>query len=49
MIEEGQLEGGSKVVKCPNCGSENVEPVEMFDYYKQCKDCGKEFTTGIHN
>ena len=48
-MEEGQLEGGYKTVKCPKCDSENIEPMEMFDYYKQCKDCGEVFMTGIHN
>jgi predicted Zn-ribbon and HTH transcriptional regulator len=48
-MEEGQLGGGSKVVKCPECGSENVEPEPMFDYVKTCKDCGHQFSTGIHN
>ena len=48
-MKEYQLGGGYKIVKCPNCDSKNVEAVENFDYIKQCKDCGKEFTTGIHN
>ncbi len=35
MIENGE------VVKCPICGSENVEPVYPFDYIKMCMndDC----------
>jgi len=48
-MEEGQLSGGTKVVKCPECDSENVEPFPMFDYVKQCQDCGHQFSTGIHN
>ena len=49
MLKEGQLDGSTKVVKCPKCGSENVEPVLPFDYWKQCKDCDQVFSTGIHN
>ena len=48
-MKEGQLGGGYKTVKCPTCGSENVEPVLPFDYWKQCKDCKQEFMTGVHN
>jgi len=49
MIRENQLEGGSKIVKCPKCKSTNIKPVERFDYVKQCQDCGEQFSTGIHN
>jgi len=48
-MKEGQLEGEYKTVKCPECDSENVEPVLPFDYVKQCNDCGHQFSTGIHN
>ncbi len=50
MIEEN-----GEVVKCPKCGSENIERVPPFDYVKQCNDCftkdGKhtQFFTGVHN
>jgi hypothetical protein len=49
------MEENGKVVKCPKCGSENVVPVNPFDYVKRCNDCytenGKhtEFLTGVHN
>lgn len=49
VIKEGQLDGSVKIVKCPKCGSDNVEPVLPFDYVKQCQDCGHQFSTGIHN
>ena len=48
-MKEAQLEGGYKTVKCPECNGENIEPVEPFDYVKECKDCGHQFSTGIHN
>ena len=48
-LVEGQLQGGSRVVTCPQCKSENVHAVEFFDYVKQCDDCGEQFSTGIHN
>jgi ribosomal protein L37AE/L43A len=38
-----------KTLQCPKCKSKNIEPVEPFDYIKQCKDCGEQFMTGIHN
>ena len=43
MVENG------KIVKCPKCGSVYVRPVHPFDYIKQCHDCGKQFSTGVHN
>lgn len=43
------MKENGKIVKCPDCKSENIEPVTNFDYWKQCKNCGKEFMTGIHN
>lgn len=43
------MEENGKTVKCPHCGSEDVEPVLNFDYFKQCNECKKEFTTGVHN
>jgi hypothetical protein len=54
------IENGKKV-KCPICGSTNVEAVLPFDYVKQCenKDCSYhknhpkkwkyQFVTGQHN
>ena len=42
------MENG-KPVKCPKCGSTNVEPVLNFDYIKQCNDCGREFISNEHN
>jgi len=36
-------------VECPECKSTNIEPVLPFDYVKQCKDCGHQFSTGVHN
>lgn len=38
-----------EVVRCPKCNSTNVEPVVPFDYIKRCKDCGEQFSTGVHN
>ena len=49
VIKEDQPEGGSKNITCPKCKSTNVEPIEIFDYVKQCKDCNEQFSTGIHN
>lgn len=49
QIIEGQLCGGSNVVTCPECGSDDVFAVEFFDYVKQCNACGEQFSTGIHN
>jgi hypothetical protein len=49
------IEENGEVVKCPECGSENVEPVMPFDYIKRCNDCftedGKhtEFISECHN
>jgi ribosomal protein L37AE/L43A len=43
------MKENGKTVKCPRCGSKNVKPVLNFDYWKQCKDCGKEFMTNCHN
>jgi hypothetical protein len=48
-LKEEQLEGGNKIVKCPKCHSENIKAVEMFDYVKECNDCGEQFSSGIHN
>jgi len=28
---------------CPHCGSTNVKAILPFDYWMECKDCGKEF------
>lgn len=36
-------------IKCPKCGSEEIIPVHPFDYIKECKKCGEQFSTGIHN
>lgn len=33
---------------CPECGSEDIEPIHPFDYAKLCRDCGHEFM-GTHN
>ena len=49
MIKENQLEGGEKIVECPKCKSTDIKPAEMFDYIKQCQNCGEQFSTGIHN
>jgi hypothetical protein len=49
QIIEGQLGGGSKVVTCPECGSDDIFAVEFFDYVKQCNSCGEQFSSGIHN
>lgn len=49
------MKENGKIVKCPKCGSENIEHVDPFDFVKRCKDCftedGKhtEFSTGVHN
>ncbi len=43
------MKENGKTVKCPECGSTNVEVVMPFDYAKQCKDCGRDFMTGVHN
>jgi len=48
-MEEYNWKGVLETVKCPNCDSENVEPVHPFDYVKQCQDCGEQFSTGVHN
>jgi len=43
-----KLEGGVEMVRCPNCGSENVcEQMEYslkeLDNVLQCEDCGFEW------
>ena len=48
-MEEYNWKGEKVTVTCPECGSENVEPVHPFDYVKQCEDCGEQFSTGVHN
>ena len=48
-IVEGQLQGGEKVVSCPECGSEHIMAVQPFDYVKQCLDCEHQFASGSHN
>lgn len=35
--------------KCPNCGSDNWEPIQPFDYMKKCNDCEMEFSANPHN
>jgi len=49
VMEEYNWKGEKVTVICPECGSENVEPVHPFDYVKQCEDCGEQFSTGVHN
>lgn len=48
-MQEYNWKGVKETVKCPECGSENVEPVHPFDYVKECKDCEHQFSTGVHN
>lgn len=48
-MEEYNWKGVKVTVTCPECHSENVEPVHPFDYVKECKDCGHQFSTGVHN
>ena len=48
IMNKGIMENG-KPVKCPKCGSTNVEAVQNFDYIKQCNDCGREFMSNEHN
>ncbi len=48
-MEEVNWRNERVTVKCPKCDSENVRPVLPFDYVKQCRDCGHEFSTGVHN
>lgn len=43
------MKENGKIVRCPKCNSTNVKPVVPFDYIKQCKDCGTQFSTGVHN
>jgi uncharacterized protein (DUF983 family) len=43
------MKENGKIVRCPRCGSDKVEPVLNFDYWKVCKACGKEFMTDCHN
>lgn len=37
-----------KLIKCPECKSDNIEVIEAqaFNYETKCKDCGKKFLTG---
>ena len=56
MIKEN-----GQIVTCPVCGSDNVEPVHPFDYWKMCHNekCPYHiespngykyvFSTGVHN
>lgn len=48
-IIEGTINGGTEIVTCPECGSDNVEAVLPFDYVKQCNDCDYQFVSGRHN
>jgi uncharacterized protein (DUF983 family) len=45
----GRLVENGKMVQCPKCNSSRVKAVHPFDYVKQCKKCGKQFSTGVHN
>ena len=49
LEEVKKMKENGKTVKCPKCGSTNVEAVMPFDYVKMCEDCGKQFSTGVHN
>lgn len=49
IMEERNWKFELITVECPECKSTNVEPVLPFDYVKQCKDCGHQFSTGSHN
>lgn len=37
-----------RFLRCPECGSCNIEPVMPFDYVKECKNCFHQFF-GDHN
>jgi hypothetical protein len=55
------MKENGEIVKCPMCDSSNIEPVNPFDYVKQCnndeciyylqhpKKYRYQFSTGIHN
>jgi len=55
------MKENGETVKCPECGSDNIEAVQPFDYVKQCnndecpyylkhpKKWRYQFSTGIHN
>ena len=43
-----------KPIKCPKCGSEDIKPATSdignpFDYVKDCKSCGHQFSAEPHN
>ncbi|KKN06309.1 hypothetical protein LCGC14_1078650 [marine sediment metagenome] len=47
------MKENGKIVKCPKCNSSDITPAQtfvcVFDYVKQCKTCGHQFSTGVHN